>query len=91
MFSILVCDAQQYEARANEQALARESDTLDDGDSDIITRYDKPGYQKQFDAFLLYADEDYDFAQEVISQLEDSNKYCIEVSAMHLNIYWKRN
>lgn len=41
-------------------------------DSNILTNDDAPGLLQKYDAFVLFADEDIEYATELIERLEDS-------------------
>uniref|UniRef100_A0A1L8DAQ0 Tir domain protein n=1 Tax=Nyssomyia neivai TaxID=330878 RepID=A0A1L8DAQ0_9DIPT len=46
-------------------------------DSNILTNDDAPGFLQKYDAFVLFADEDIEYATELIERLEDSGfKIC---------------
>lgn len=43
-----------------------------DDDINILTNDDAPGLPQKYDAFVLFADEDIEYATELIERLEDS-------------------
>ncbi|XP_059614113.1 myeloid differentiation primary response protein MyD88 [Phlebotomus argentipes] len=54
-----------------------ESETHFDDDINVLTNDDAPGNPQRYDAFVLFADEDIEYATELIERLEDSGfKLC---------------
>ncbi|XP_055634753.1 myeloid differentiation primary response protein MyD88 [Toxorhynchites rutilus septentrionalis] len=48
-------------------------------DADILTRDDTSSHKQQYDAFILYADKDAEFASEIIERMEERNlKLCVK-------------
>uniref|UniRef100_A0A182N9M8 TIR domain-containing protein n=1 Tax=Anopheles dirus TaxID=7168 RepID=A0A182N9M8_9DIPT len=68
-------DAEQFQIREQKKQAqkTRESDMQQSeaqGDSDIITKDDTIEHKKQYDAFILYADADIEFASKMVERLE---------------------
>ncbi|XP_053662782.1 myeloid differentiation primary response protein MyD88 [Anopheles marshallii] len=60
---------QKLAARKVSESDAQESSTVT-GDCDIITKDDTADHKQQYDAFILYADADVEFASKMVERLE---------------------
>uniref|UniRef100_A0A182RII9 TIR domain-containing protein n=1 Tax=Anopheles funestus TaxID=62324 RepID=A0A182RII9_ANOFN len=60
---------QKRTARKVSETDAKESSNAS-GDSDIITKDDTADHKQQYDAFILYADADVEFASKMVERLE---------------------
>lgn len=76
-------DAEQFRADRHKQLNCNNADTQKNDcqgvDEDIITRDDTPNEKQFYDAFILYADADIEFATRIIERMEDRRlKLCVK-------------
>ncbi|XP_058122791.1 myeloid differentiation primary response protein MyD88-A-like [Anopheles ziemanni] len=70
---------QEHRRTARESEPAELQDDCVPDDNDIIVVGDRARYKQQFDAFILFAQEDIDFATKMVSRLEDRGlKLCLK-------------
>uniref|UniRef100_A0A182QGG1 TIR domain-containing protein n=1 Tax=Anopheles farauti TaxID=69004 RepID=A0A182QGG1_9DIPT len=68
-------DAEQFQIREQKKLAQKTRDSNmqplnAQDDCDIITKDDTPEHKKQYDAFILYADADIEFASKMVERLE---------------------
>lgn len=57
-------------AAKSSNAIEKHVVNFEECDADIITKDDTSSYKQKYDAFILYADADIQFASEIIERME---------------------